>query len=168
MAGIKITDLTPLGEAAINDLLYIVDVSDTTQSPQGTSKQIEVGKMFSSGTYSPTISDGTNGIDANVNLATYIQVGNIVSVSALLEITLAAGETFGSFEIELPIASDFINEKECYGLIQYSFGSNILSEIVVASISAETTNNTCEVYLETATASINLAYVTIQFQYLIV
>jgi hypothetical protein len=43
MAGVKITDLTPITSAASDDLLYIVDVSDTSQSPEGTSKQIEVG-----------------------------------------------------------------------------------------------------------------------------
>jgi hypothetical protein len=46
MAGVKITDLTTLGSAASDDLLYIVDVSDTTESPQGTSKQIEVANIL--------------------------------------------------------------------------------------------------------------------------
>jgi hypothetical protein len=45
MAGVKITDLTPLATAASDDLLYIVDVSDTSESPQGTSKAIEVGSI---------------------------------------------------------------------------------------------------------------------------
>ena len=45
MAGVKITDLGVLTESASDDLLYIVDVSDTSQSPQGTSKQIEVGNL---------------------------------------------------------------------------------------------------------------------------
>ena len=45
MAGVKITDLTPLATASSDDLLYIVDVSDTTQSPQGTSKSIEVANI---------------------------------------------------------------------------------------------------------------------------
>ncbi len=45
MAGVKITDLEVLLESASDDLLYIVDVSDTTQSPEGTSKAIEVGNV---------------------------------------------------------------------------------------------------------------------------
>jgi hypothetical protein len=45
MAGVKITDLEVLTEAASDDLLYIVDVSDNTSGPQGTSKQIEVGNV---------------------------------------------------------------------------------------------------------------------------
>ena len=62
MAGVKITDLGTLATAASDDLLYIVDVSDTSQSPQGTSKQIEVTNMLAtldiaSGVFTPTASD---------------------------------------------------------------------------------------------------------------
>lgn len=42
MAGVKITDLELMTEAASDDLLYIVDVSDNTSGPEGTSKAIEV------------------------------------------------------------------------------------------------------------------------------
>jgi prepilin-type processing-associated H-X9-DG protein len=45
MAGVKITDLGTLTTAVDADLLYIVDISDTSQSPQGTSKQIAVGDL---------------------------------------------------------------------------------------------------------------------------
>jgi hypothetical protein len=42
MAGRKLTVLPALGEfPAADDLLYIVDVSDTSESPQGTSKTVE-------------------------------------------------------------------------------------------------------------------------------
>jgi hypothetical protein len=165
MAGVKITDLVAITEAASNDLLYIVDVSNTTQSPQGTSSQIEVGNMFSSGSYTPTISGEVNGIIVTPNSATYIKVGNIVTVSAQIEIQLDTGEVDGSFEMSLPVASDFTNGKNLFGLMQYSYGPGTLAEIVKLEISAETTNNTCIVGLEVATATASLAYCTIQFQY---
>ena len=164
MAGVKITDLGTLTTAVDADLLYIVDVSDTSQSPQGTSKQIEVGNMFSSGTYSPTISGEVNGIVVDTIAATFIKVGNIVTVSAQLDIALDTGETTGGFEISLPVASDFTSQKQCFGLLQWSY-SGTLAEITELSIGAEVTNNTCGVGLETATAAANLAYCTIQFQY---
>jgi hypothetical protein len=165
MAGVKITDLTPLATAASDDLLYIVDVSDTTESPQGTSKQIEVGKMFSSGSYSPTISGEVNGIAVTVNSATYIKVGNIATVSAQLEIQLDTGEVDGEFEIELPVASDFTSGKQCFGLMQFSFGPGTLAEIELLTIEGEITNNTCYVSLKTLTPTISMQYCTIQFQY---
>ena len=168
MAGVKITDLSPLTTAASDDLLYIVDVNDTSQSPQGTSKQIEVGNMFSSGTFTPTISGELNGIVVNVNSASYIRVGNIATCSAQLEIQLNTGETTGSFEISLPVASNITSQKQCFGLMQYSFGNAALSEIVSCSIGGEPTNNTCIVDIQVATPSALLQYVAIQLQYEIV
>jgi hypothetical protein len=165
MAGVKITDLGTLTTAVDADLLYIVDVSDTSQSPQGTSKQIEVGNMFSSGSYTPTISGEVNGIVVNVNSATFIRVGNIATCSAQLEIQLDTGEVIGTFEMSLPVASNLTSQKQCFGLMQYSFGNQPLSEIVRCSIGGEPTNNTCIVDIEVATPSALLSYVAIQFQY---
>lgn len=167
MAGVKITDLTTLTTAASDDLLYIVDVNDTSQSPQGTSKQIEVGNMFSSGIYTPTISGEVNGIVVTPTAATFIRVGGIATCSAQLEIQLDTGETTGSFEISLPVASDITTQKQCFGIMQWSY-IGILAEIVGLSIGGETTNNTCIVDIEVATPSALLSYVAIQFQYEIV
>lgn len=165
MAGVKITDLATLTTAVNEDLLYIVDVSDTSQSPEGTSKQIEVGNMFSSGSYTPTISGYVNGIAVTPNSATYIKVGNIVTVSAQLDIQLDSGETDGTFEMSLPVASNFTSGKNLFGLMQYSYGPGTLAEIEQLEISAEVTNNTCFVSLVVATPTASLAYCTIQFQY---
>ena len=131
MAGVKITDLATITEAASNDLLYIVDVSNTTQSPQGTSSQIEVGNMFSSGTYSPTVSGVVNAITATPNSATFIKVGGIVTCSIQLEIQMDGGETTGSFELSLPVASNFTSTKNLFGLMQWSTNGVSLAEIVV-------------------------------------
>jgi len=45
MAGRKITQLPTLTTTEASDKLVIVDVSDTSESPQGTSKQIAVGDL---------------------------------------------------------------------------------------------------------------------------
>jgi hypothetical protein len=163
MAGVKITDLGTLTTAVDADLLYIVDVSDTSQSPQGTSKQIEVGNMFSSGTYTPTFSGEIN-LTAASNYATYIKVGSIVSVSAQIEISFAAAENSGVFELSLPVESDFASIKQCFGLIQYSY-QGLESEIVAVTIGSNVTNNTCQVGLEVVTDELSMQYCTLQFQY---
>jgi hypothetical protein len=165
MAGVKITDLGTLTTAVDADLLYIVDISDTSQSPQGTSKQIEVGNMFSSGTYTPTFSGYVNGIVVAPNSATFIKVGSIVTCSIQMEITLDAGETTGAFEMSLPVASNFTSNKNLFGLMQWSTQGISLAEIVGLDIIAETTNNTCFVDITTATAAANMQYVNMQFQY---
>ena len=167
MAGVKITDLTPLGTAASDDLLYIVDVNDTTQSPQGTSKQIEVGNMFSSGTYTPTISGETNGILVSQAEGTYIKVVNIVYCSVLLEIQLAALQDTGSFEIELPVASDLTSQKQCIGVLQWS-NNGFYDQIQGLTIGGNIGNNTCEVALLTKDQEALLQYCVLQFQYQVV
>jgi hypothetical protein len=164
MAGVKITDLVAITEAASNDLLYIVDVSNTTQSPEGTSSQIEVGNMFSSGSYTPTISAQLN-LTASSNATTYIKVGNIVSVMAQIDIQFDAGEDDGEFELSLPVASDFASQKNLFGLMQFSFGSGTVQEIITLDISAEPTNNTCKVALGVVTAGFSFQYCALQFQY---
>jgi len=107
MAGIKITDLTPLGTAASDDLLYIVDVSDTSESPEGTSKKVEVGNLFESGTWTPTLSGEDNACsNAAVVKAFYSRVGNIVTCTIYGTVDLDFS-TFsdGTIQTTFPIAS---------------------------------------------------------------
>jgi hypothetical protein len=113
MAGVKITDLTPLSTAVSGDLLYIVDISDNTESPQGTSKQIEVGNLldFESGTWTPTFSDFNGALTAaTLTSATYLRKGNIVTcqINLFIDIdfsTLASGD----FNFTYPIATTTAN-----------------------------------------------------------
>ena len=76
MAGVKITDLEVLLEAASDDLLYIVDVSDTTESPQGTSKKIEVSYLRPYKVYSALLTQ----VDTDPPTAIVLEntIGNIV------------------------------------------------------------------------------------------
>lgn len=125
---------------------------------------VTLESLLSSGSYTPTISGEVNGIIVNPNAATFIKVGSIVTVSAQLGIQLDTGETTGTFEISLPVASNFTSPKNLFGLMQWS-NSGTLAEILSLSISAETTNNTCFVDIEVATPSLGMSYCAIQFQY---
>ena len=92
-------------------------------------------------------------------------MGSIVSVSAQIGIQLDTGEVTGSFEMSLPVASDFASVKNLFGLMQYSYGGGTLAEIVELQIGAETTNNTCLVEIEVLTAAKLMDYCTLTFQY---
>jgi hypothetical protein len=113
MAGVKITDLTPLATAVSGDLLYIVDISDTTESPQGTSKQIEVGNLldFESGTWTPTFSDFNGALTAaTLTSASYLRIGNVVTCQINLFIDIDFSTlTSGDFKFTYPIATTTAN-----------------------------------------------------------
>jgi hypothetical protein len=162
MAGVKITDLGTLATAASDDLLYIVDVSDTSQSPEGTSKQIEVGNMFSSGSYTPTASAETNLVTLSYP-STFIRVGNIVNAFVLIDITLDVAEDTGSFELSLPIASNFTTNKQLQGVIQWSKDGNPLDEITAINIISS--GSIMQVDITTANTNADLTSCVIAFQY---
>ena len=164
MAGVKITDLGTLTTAVDADLLYIVDISDTSQSPQGTSKQIEMGNMFSSGTYTPTASAETNLTTLSYQ-STFIKVGNIVSAFVIIDITLDVAQDNGSFELSLPIASNFTSSKQLNAVLQWSKAGLSLAEITAIDIISNTGGNNMLVDITTANTNADLTSCVITFQY---
>ena len=108
MAGVKITDLGTLATAASDDLLYIVDVSDTSQSPQGTSKQIEVTNMLAtldiaSGVFTPAYGDIMQITAPVLNYSgVWTRIGENITFGTQLSGDLSFAQTFGSFTITLP------------------------------------------------------------------
>jgi hypothetical protein len=120
-----------------------------------------------SGTFTPTISAQANDINVTPNFATFIRVGSIVSCSIQIEITMGATQSDGSFELSLPVPSDFTSGKQLFGLMQWS-DNGTLAEIIYLTISAETSNNTCFVELGTANPGIGMSYCTLQFHYVVV
>jgi hypothetical protein len=133
MAGVKITDLGTLTTAVDADLLYIVDVSDTSQSPQGTSKQIEVGNIVSSGTWTPVFSGFLNAIiSATLDSATYSKVGSIVTctIRGTVEIDFST-DNAGEFDFTFPIATTSDNAN---GVVSLSVSNQINGYVRNASI----------------------------------
>jgi len=135
MAGVKVTDLAPLGTADANDIMYIVD---TTANQ---SKKIEVQNIydglpqFSSGNFTPTIS-GENDCTATVLRALYSRVDNVVTMSLYLDIDLDAAVDTGSFNISPPVGSTFTNARDAFGVITPI--TNNYSELISAFVSADT------------------------------
>jgi hypothetical protein len=131
MAGVKITDLTPLATAASGDLLYIVDVSDTTESPQGTSKKITLNNLKSSldvvsGTWTPIFSNNA-GACGTVTLTTayYSRVGNIVTCTIYASVdTDFSSVVTGNFDFTFPIAPTSTNARGITSFNQYTNGAS--------------------------------------------
>ena len=162
MAGIKITDLTALTTSAAGDYLCIVDVSDTTQSPEGTTKKIEVSNIIpsapptvNSGTWTPTFGDFTGcvvGVTA-IN-AYYTRIGNIVTAtieaSADLDFSISS---FGYCDCDVPVAT--------------SLGERIgLGQLLINSTNCNIASNTSKIYFySTSSSDIGTAGFTFTFQY---
>ena len=104
MAGRKLPVLPTLGEfPQADDKMYIVDVSDTSESPQGTSKQVPFGNIIQTGTYTPTITDETRLVASLTNIR-YIDTGGLVQIFGDVRVDLDGGATSGSFKFDLATA----------------------------------------------------------------
>lgn len=160
MAGVKVTDLTPLGTAAIDDVMYIVDTSSNQ------SKQIEVQNIYSgmpqfeSGSYTPTVS-GENNCSNTSAEGIYSRVGNVVTVSLRIETTLDLGETDCSFNLSPPIATDFQNLKSFFATL----GSNIGD--VYGYVQSDDTFDQLSIYVYSPTTQ-TVQYIYFTGQYVIV
>lgn len=157
MAGIKVTDLPVLGAAASEDVFYIVDTSTNT------SKQIEVGDVLSSGSFTPTFSNDVN-CTPDFLKALYSRVGNVVTVSYYLSIELDATFTTGGFNISIPIPSTFATARDAFGVITPI--TDPYSKLVSAVTGADTATNEISFSIELDTAGDVLTFVA-NIQYLI-
>jgi hypothetical protein len=162
MAGVKITDLGTLTTAVDADLLYIVDVSDTSQSPEGTSKQIELGNIVSSGNWTPVVSGETFSEIVIIQRANYSRVGSIVTCSLFIDVELDAAETQADFQFSLPVASDFGNAKDAFGIVAFNGDK---SEFISWGISADVATNKIQLNVESLTAAFSFQSLYVMLQY---
>ena len=154
MAGIKVTDLPVLGAAETDDVFYIVDTSTNT------SKQIEVGNLFSSGTFTPTISNIQNSATINVIEGMYCRVGNVVTMTFGINVEMDVAESSTQFDFTLPIASNFTEAYQLYCSCNVDSNLSILYAKSTASIG--------RVNLDTTSAGVSMPDLQIMVQYLII
>ena len=164
MAGVKVTDLTTLGTADAADVFYIVDSSSNQ------SKQIEVQNIYSgmpqfeSGSFTPTVSNETYSEVVTPLAAYYSRVNDVVNCTYFLDVQLDGAETGASFELSLPVASNFTNAKDLVGIVAHN---SDYTELVNWALSANTINNTAQIALTAVTAGYNYQYIYITVQYLV-
>jgi hypothetical protein len=162
MAGVKITDLVTITSAASDDLLYIVDVSNTTQSPEGTSSQIELGNIVSSGNWTPVVSGETYDEIVTIQGANYSRVGGIVTCSLFIDVNLDAAETQADFQLSLPVASDFTNAKDAFGIVAFN---GDLTEFTAWLISADVATDKIAIAVSSVTTGFVYQSLYVMLQY---
>jgi hypothetical protein len=167
MAGIKVTDLPVLGAAAPNDVMYIVDTLT------GTSKQINVEDIvggipdIESGAWNPTPTNtgGTNPIVAGIR-GNYSRVGGVVTCSLFFSVEMDAAESTAQFTLDLPIASDFSNGKDAFGIISYTGIGD--GEFQSYNISADVAGNQIEMQVSSLTNGYVFQFLQAILQYVII
>ena len=147
-----------LGAAASDDVFYIVDNSTNTSS------QIEVGDILSSADYTPTVSAETD-CTATVLRSLYSRVGNVVTISYYFNIQLDVGLSTGSFNVSIPVASNFSNVRDAFGVITPI--TDPYSDLILAVTSADTAANQISITVEIATAG-NAITIVSNIQYLVI
>jgi hypothetical protein len=167
MAGVKVTDLPALGTAASDDIMYIVDTSTNT------SKQIEVQNLvgglpdIESGAWNPTATNagGTNPI-IGVLAGNYSRVGTVVTCTLFLDVQMDGAETVANFTLDLPIASNFANVKDAFGIISYNnIGDGEFQEWI---ISADVASNQITMEITSLTNGTNFQFIQAVLQYIII
>lgn len=112
------------------------------------------------GTYTPTVSNGTNLDSVTPEECTYLRVGSSIWVFGVLVADPTSVGPLSTFELELPVASNFASTGNCGGTI---------SAVAIeqgGGIYANTTNDTAEFSFKAASAS--AATMTFQFGYRVI
>ncbi len=127
MAGIKITDLPALSVADSADYLCIVDVSDTSASPAGTTKKIEVANYGIGGQYNPNYTTST-GFTVATFEAVYSIIGKVMNLGLFIEDCSIDFDvdTLATIDIELPSG---YSAGEAGGAVSIKFNSAPFSGI---------------------------------------
>lgn len=166
MAGKKITELPELGTTPANgDWLVVVDVSDTSESPEGTTKKVlksdAITSDATSGTYTPTISDITSGSTVTVLGEGFWQnIAGIVNGSFLVRVELASSSELFYFDMPVIPTNNFATSYDVLSSWSTRTPTDEYSEI---AIQAESTTKTAAVSI-TAAGTVNIDLV-INFTY---
>lgn len=162
MAGVKVTDLTSTSTAASTDVFYIVDTGSDT------SKQIEVQNIYSgmpqfdSGQFTPTVSNETPGTTSiNMNGGQFSRVNDIVTMNCWFEVQFGVSDSSVTFNIDLPVASNFTQTKQLMGIVTTSDSAGNFD---AGAIVADTATDSGQIVLNGTTGA-NIAYVHAMFQY---
>lgn len=102
-----------------------------------------ISARITSGTYTPTVSNATN-LDSNTpRVCQWMRIDNVVTVSGGIALDFTAAGVESTYQLSLPVASDFAQTFQCAGSAFYDNLNNNLGE---GYIKANVANNTAEVH----------------------
>ena len=117
---------------------------------------------LTSGTYTPTLTNGTNVSSSTAYTCQYMRVGNVVTVSGRIDVTMTASNTATEISVSLPIVSNF-SGTENLGGTGNGVGSNSPNGV---KIEADTTNDRATYTFDTG-GSGGARKISFSFTYLI-
>jgi hypothetical protein len=165
MAGVKVTDLTSTSTAAATDVFYIVDTGANQ------SKQIEVQNIYSgmpqfeSGSFTPVISNEVDVVGATVDGGLYSRVGDIVTMSFRFGFGLDTGQSSGTFNFSLPIATNFTTRYQLMGVAKLN--NTLVTDTTNYTIESDFTNNLGIISLGSSAAADTFQDCEMMVQYLV-
>jgi hypothetical protein len=166
MAGVKVTDLPSLAAADPTDIMYIVDAVSNQ------SRKIEVQNLvgglpdIDSGSWNPTPTNVFGSPSVTIISGNYSRVGSVVTCSLFLDVTMGTAENQCTFDLDLPIASDFAQAKNAFGIIAYQNVGD--GELVNWGIAADTATDKINMSLQSVTNEFSYQYLYAVLQYVII
>ena len=127
-----------------------------------TTKKWEPQKILDSGTYTPTLTNGTNVAASTAYESQFIRVGAIVCVSGKVDVDPTSGTTTTILGVSLPFASNLGGQEDVAG----TCGQHLVTSASAGSVRADTTNNRADLLMHPL-SDVNAAWSFI-FQYQII
>jgi hypothetical protein len=123
---------------------------------------VTLESLLSSGTWTPVVSGETYDEIVDILAANYSRVGSIVTCSLMIAVQLDGGETAADFQFSLPVASDFTNAKDAFGIIA---SNGDITEFLAWGISADVATNKIKIQFQSTTAGFGYQYLYVMLQY---
>jgi hypothetical protein len=115
-----------------------------------------------SGNWTPVVSGETYSEIVNIQGANYSRVGSIVTCSLFINVDLDAAETQANFQFSLPVASDFTNAKNAFGIVAFN---GDITEFLSWGISANVATNKIQIEIAALTAAFSFQSLYVMLQY---
>jgi hypothetical protein len=119
-----------------------------------------------SGSWNPTATNVLGSPTINIVNGNYSRVGSVVTCSLFFEVTMGTGEASCTFDLDLPIASDFTQSKNAFGVVQYN--DLEVGEFLSWGIAADTATNKIVMNFASASNEFSFQYLYAVLQYVII